>query len=139
MKSDASIEELLSKLRPAKERYSESKRRLINEGGQGLIYKIKCKIDGKFYALKSFKQDFFKVGVDRIYKEEIFREIDNLRQLDHPHIAKIVDIVKDKNNIPSVVMELCNGTLQDLIDKKQAENTPEDEIVDIITSICKSL
>ena len=68
--------------------------------------------------MKSFKQDFFKVGVDRVYKEEIFREIDNLRQLDHPYIAKIVDIVKDKNNIPSVVMELCNGTLQDLIDKK---------------------
>ena len=68
--------------------------------------------------MKSFKTDFFKVGVDRIYKEEIFREIDNLRQLDHPYIAKIVDIVKDKNNIPSVVMELCNGTLQDLIDKK---------------------
>ncbi len=95
LKSDVSIEELLSKLLPAKERYDESKRQLINEGGQGLIYKIKCKIDGKFYAMKSFKEDFFKVGVDRIYKEEIFREIDNLRQLDHPHIAKIVDIVKD--------------------------------------------
>ncbi len=68
--------------------------------------------------MKSFKQDFFKVGIDPIFKEEIFREIDNLRQLDHPFIAKIVDIVKDKNGFPSVVMELCNGSLQDLIDKK---------------------
>ena len=30
-------------------------------------------------SAKSFKKDFFNVGTDRIYKEEIFREIENLR------------------------------------------------------------
>ncbi len=79
LKSEISIEELLSTLRLASEQYDEVSKELINEGGQGLIFKIKCKIDGKFYAMKSFKKDFFKVGIDRIYREEIFREIDHLR------------------------------------------------------------
>ncbi len=34
-------------------------------------------------------------------------------------------------------MELCNGTLQDLIDKKWV--IPEDELLEIIASICRSL
>ena len=37
------------------------------------------------------------------------------------------------------MMELCNGTLQDIIEKKKVENLPEDEILEIITSICRSL
>ncbi len=79
MKSNVSIEELISLLRPAIEEYDEESKEFYKKGGQALIFKIKCNIDGKFYAMKSFKEDFFKVGLDRIYKEEIFREIDNLR------------------------------------------------------------
>jgi serine/threonine protein kinase len=36
-------------------------------------------------------------------------------------------------------MELCDGTLEDYFKNIQAEKAPEDEILEIITSICRSI
>jgi len=83
----------------------------INDKGlQGVVLKVKCFVDDKFYAMKKFNYDFNSADVDRIHKEEVFREIDNLRQLDHPNIVKIEDLVKE-NKAPVVVIELCDGSL----------------------------
>jgi serine/threonine protein kinase len=60
--------------------------------------------------MKKFTYNFLDPHTDRAKKEEVFREIDNLRQLNHPNIANIVDLVL-QNNAPVVVMELCDGSL----------------------------
>ena len=44
--------------------------------------------------MKKFNFNFLDPYIDRAKKEEVFREIDNLRQLDHINIAKIEDLVK---------------------------------------------
>ena len=64
--------------------------------------------------MKRFKYNFNDKSNDRARIEEVFREIDNLRQLDHPNIAKIEDLVKE-DKAPVVIMELCEGSLQDYI------------------------
>jgi hypothetical protein len=43
--------------------------------------------------MKIFKDNFLDPFIDRAKKEEVFREIDILRQLNHPNIAKIEDLV----------------------------------------------
>ena len=81
-----------------------------NKGGQGVLFKVKCKTNGNYFALKKFKHDFQDKYGDRVHREEIFREIDILRGLNRINIAKIIDIVSF-NNAPVVVMELCDGSL----------------------------
>ena len=43
--------------------------------------------------MKMFKYNFLDPKTDDDYKEEVFREIDNLRKLDHFNIVKIEDLV----------------------------------------------
>jgi serine/threonine protein kinase len=40
---------------------------------------------------------------------------------------------------PVVVLELCDGTLQDFINENKGKQIPENEIVDIFTQICVAL
>ncbi len=49
--------------------------------------KVKCNVDGKYYALKRFISNYLDPEIDEEFKIEIFREIDHLRQLDHPNIV----------------------------------------------------
>ena len=62
-----------------------------------------------------------------------------MRRLDSPLVVKIFDIVKDTNNLPSAVLELCDGSLQDLIEERKNEGFKEEEIREIIKSITKSV
>jgi hypothetical protein len=43
--------------------------------------------------MKKYKYNFLDPHIDDDFKEEVFREIDNLRKLDHQNIAKIEDLV----------------------------------------------
>ena len=114
-------ENLLTELRKANQFYNEKTITVINnKGGQGIVVKVKCKLDNQSYAMKNFNYNFLDPNIDRAKKEEVFREIDNLRQLEHPNIVNIQDLVL-QNNAPVVVMELCNGSLQDYIDKHKGQ------------------
>jgi serine/threonine protein kinase len=61
-----------------------------------------------------------------------------LRQLNHPNIAKIVDLVKH-NKVPVIVMELCDGSLQDFLDQNKGKQILEKDIVYIFRQICGAL
>ena len=56
---DLPTKDLLENLRSLKKEYEEEKAQLIAEGAYGKISFIKCKLDGKIYALKEYK-----MGVD---------------------------------------------------------------------------
>ena len=95
LKEGVPTEKLLTELRDANLDYDEKTISVINnKGGQGVVVKVKCRVDKKFYAMKKFNYNFLDPYIDRAKKEEVFREIDNLRQLDHLNIAKIEDLVK---------------------------------------------
>ena len=94
LKEGVATEKLLTELRQANQEYDEKTMTVINnKGGQGVVVKVKCRVDNKFYAMKKFNYNFLDPFIDRAKKEEVFREIDNLRQLNHINIAKIEDLV----------------------------------------------
>ena len=97
--------EILSSLRIGTEDYDFENAKIIKEGGQALVFEIKSKIDGKTYAAK------YQIGYnlnERSIQAEAEREISGLRSLKHPMICEIVDIIKDKQDFPCIIMEKCN-------------------------------
>jgi serine/threonine protein kinase len=51
----------------------------------------------------------------------------------------MIDIVIDSGNRPSIVLELCDGSLQDLINERKEKGFLEQEILLIIATIAKAL
>ena len=54
-------------------------------------------------------------------------------------IMGMVDLVKDLENYPCIIMEKCNQSLLDIIKKSQEYPIPENYILRILTMICISL
>jgi serine/threonine protein kinase len=48
----------------------------------------------------------------------------------------IVDIIKDLDNFPCIIMEKCNQSLTDLINNFQDNPIPEKQILRILAMIC---
>ncbi len=115
LKSDVPTKDLLLQLKPSSEFYEKVSETSFKKGGQGKIFRVMCKADKKQYALKQFQHDFSHDQTDPYHKEGIYREIDILRHLDDPRAVKIFDIVTDSGNLPSAILELCDGSLKDLI------------------------
>ena len=53
--STKSAIEIIKSLRDGSEDYDLENAKIIKEGGQALVFEIKCKIDGKTYAAKRLK------------------------------------------------------------------------------------
>ena len=81
--------------------------KILGKGGQGEVFEVKSKIDGKTYAAKKLQ---YPIGSEdkENEKNEALREISCLRALNHPLIMGFVDLVKDKDNFPCIIMEMCN-------------------------------
>ncbi len=62
-----------------------------------------------------------------------------LRAVDHPMVMGIVDLIKDDDNHPCIIMEKCNQSLSTLIASYQNEKIPEKHVLRILTMICLSL
>jgi NIMA (never in mitosis gene a)-related kinase 1/4/5 len=54
-------------------------------------------------------------------------------------IMQIVDLVKDKDNFPCIIMDKCNQSVLDIIRKNQEKPIPEKQVLRIFTMICMSL
>ena len=109
--------EILTSLRVGTEDYDLENPKIIKEGGQALVFEVKSKIDGKTYAAKRLK---YQIGYnlnERTTQAEAEREISGLRSLKHPMICEIVDIIKDKQDYPCIIMEKCNKSLQNIINE----------------------
>ena len=51
-------------------------------------------------------------------------------------ICEIVDIIKDKDDFPCIIMEKCNLSLDNIIKNYNEEYIPEKQVVRIFTMIC---
>jgi hypothetical protein len=63
-------------------------------------------------------------------------EIDIMRSHEHVLVIKLVDIVKDKDNFPYIIMEKYENSLLDLINNRTLD---ESKIIRIFTMKCVSL
>ncbi|XP_077993462.1 cyclin-dependent kinase 2-like [Glandiceps talaboti] len=86
----------------------------IGEGTYGVVYKARDKLTGKMVALKKIRLDTESEGVP----STAIREISLLKELNHPNIVRLLDVVHSEKKL-YLVFEYLN---QDL--KKYMDNAP---------------
>ena len=86
------------------EEYDDSEARVLGSGMSGTVSTVKHRRTGVIYALKTL--NIHAMGVDGL--EELRREINAMRRLDHPNIVKVYEIFEDRDNI-HMILELCTG------------------------------
>ncbi|EGR33417.1 protein kinase domain protein, partial [Ichthyophthirius multifiliis] len=80
--------------------------------------------DNVIYAIKETPIPFCNGGIEKTKLDAAIREINNLRQLNHPYIVKFIDAKQTDKNI-YLIMEYCkDGDLEGLI-KKNLPNEKE--------------
>ena len=89
--------------------------KIIKEGGQAVVFEITSKIDGKTYAAKRLQYRIGSKFPDNKITAAAEREVSCLRVLKHPMIMEMLDLVKDEENNPWIIMEKCKESLRDII------------------------
>jgi serine/threonine protein kinase len=62
---------------------------ILGEGTYGIVYKATGKSNNKTYAIKKIKIEDTDEGIP----STTLREINSLKELDHPNIVKLLDVV----------------------------------------------
>ena len=77
----------------------------LGEGSYGKVYKVKLKNSDIYRAMKVIK---IRYKYNTQETEKIKKEIQILRQLDHPNIIKVFEFYNTNQNF-YIISELCNG------------------------------
>ena len=101
IKGDLFVEENTSTLESKYEIISE-----LGEGSFGKVYKVKHKENNNIFAVKSIQKR--KIGLSSQDEIELLKEINILKQLDHPNIIKIYEYFNN-STIINIILEFCNG------------------------------
>jgi len=91
------------------ERYEKLQK--IGEGTYGVVYKAKDKQDGRFLALKKIRLEHEDEGVP----STAIREISILKELQHPNIVNLLDVVNLPNKL-YLVFEYLDQDLKKYMD-----------------------
>ncbi|OAD59142.1 Cyclin-dependent kinase 2 [Eufriesea mexicana] len=83
----------------------------IGEGTYGVVYKAKDKLTGKLVALKKIRLETESEGVP----STAIREISLLKELTHPNIVQLFDVVDGDNHL-YLVFEFLQQDLKKLLD-----------------------
>ena len=85
----------------------------IGKGSYGSVYKVQNKNTNIIRAMKIIPKNYQKDN------EEIMREINILKNLDHPNVMKIYEFLEDEKNY-YLIQEFCDeGDLESVLDKKK--------------------
>ena len=103
--SKASDIEMINSARLGTDDYDFNSVNIIKEGGQAIVFEIRCNIDGKKYAAKRLHYQIGSHLNSRNTQAEAEREIGCLRALNHPMVTGILDLIKDNYNFPCIIME----------------------------------
>ncbi|KAJ1730545.1 serine/threonine protein kinase, CMGC, CDC2/CDK sub [Coemansia biformis] len=88
---------------------------MVGEGTYGKVYKARNKETGQVVALKRMRIDLEREG----FPITAMREIRLLRQLQHPNITQVLDVVPEPGSAVYVVMEYMDYDLSGLINHPQ--------------------
>ena len=111
---------------------------ILHEGDISTVYKAKCLIDQKFYAVKRYS-DKMKNNIVNPRYLYMLREIEILKLLDHPLIVNFVDWFRDDENYIYLALHLSEeGSLQQRL---ETIKTPlnEQEIISLIAHLAITL
>jgi calcium-dependent protein kinase len=91
---------------------------VIGKGGYGEVWKVIHKVTGDTRAMKIIKKE----SCDESYLKSLGKEINIMRQLDHPHIIKLYEIYQDTSSIYMITEFLGGGELFDVLATKRFLN-----------------
>ncbi|CAG5125082.1 unnamed protein product [Candidula unifasciata] len=91
----------------------------IGEGTYGVVYKAREKTSGKFVALKKIRLDAESEGVP----STAIREISLLKELDHPNVVRLLDVIHCEVKL-YLVFEYLTKDL-----KKYMDSFPSSEVI----------
>ena len=96
-------------MQPRIERYE--KLDLIGEGTYGIVYKARDNESGKIYALKKIRLESEEEGIP----STAIREIALLKELQHPNIVRLVNVLHTDKKL-TLVFEYLDQDLKKLLD-----------------------
>ncbi|XP_041036303.1 cyclin-dependent kinase 2 isoform X3 [Carcharodon carcharias] len=91
----------------------------IGEGTYGVVYKAKNKDTGEVVALKKIRLDTETEGVP----STAIREISLLKELSHPNIVKLLDVIHTENKL-YLVFEFLHQDLKKFMDVSSVNGIP---------------
>ncbi|XP_021097147.1 cyclin-dependent kinase 2 isoform X4 [Heterocephalus glaber] len=91
----------------------------IGEGTYGVVYKAKNKLTGEVVALKKIRLDTETEGVP----STAIREISLLKELNHPNIVKLLDVIHTENKL-YLVFEFLHQDLKKFMDASALTGVP---------------
>ncbi|OXB81135.1 UNVERIFIED_CONTAM: hypothetical protein H355_005065, partial [Colinus virginianus] len=91
----------------------------IGEGTYGVVYKARNKCTGQLVALKKIRLDAETEGVP----STAIREISLLKELKHPNIVRLLDVLHTQKKL-YLVFEYLNQDLKKYIDSSQTGEFP---------------
>ncbi|XP_074777926.1 cyclin-dependent kinase 3 isoform X3 [Athene noctua] len=91
----------------------------IGEGTYGVVYKARNKRTGQLVALKKIRLDSETEGVP----STAIREISLLKELKHPNIVRLLDVVHGQKKL-YLVFEYLNQDLKKYLDSSQTREFP---------------
>uniref|UniRef100_A0A2K5QXN6 Cyclin-dependent kinase 2 n=3 Tax=Platyrrhini TaxID=9479 RepID=A0A2K5QXN6_CEBIM len=91
----------------------------IGEGTYGVVYKARNKLTGEVVALKKIRLDTETEGVP----STAIREISLLKELNHPNIVKLLDVIHTENKL-YLVFEFLHQDLKKFMDASALTGIP---------------
>ncbi len=86
---------------------------VLGEGGMGRVYRAVHRPSGTEVAVKTLRSDYRR---DRYRRRLLLDEATAAAKLDHPRIVRLLDVGRDADDAPFLVMELARGvSLEDLV------------------------
>ena len=105
--------------------------KIIGKGAFGVVYKAFELCTGRIVAIK-------QIPVNTENKKHVIKEIELLKNLDHPNIVKYYNYLKEENHIYIIMEYLEGSTLKQYIDEN-SDNINEDIARNIIKQLLNAI
>ncbi|XP_051015248.1 cyclin-dependent kinase 3 [Acomys russatus] len=106
----------------------------IGEGTYGVVYKAKNKVTGQLVALKKIRLDLEDEGVP----STAIREISLLKELKHPNIVKLLDVVHRGKKL-FLVFEFLTQDLRKRMDSAPTQELPQHTVKSYLSQLLQGL
>ncbi|KAF5225226.1 hypothetical protein ECC02_001772 [Trypanosoma cruzi] len=109
----------------------------LGEGSTGIVFRVSDALTKKDYVLKQISLE--SVGAEERLRAK--KEILVMNDVDHPNIVKFRESFSGANSV-NIIMEHCESTLEELIERRQAdggEPFPEDVIIEWMAELLCAL